>query len=214
MPGLPDYLDALRAHYGRPSPVDADSPFGRLVRAILAQGATPKKLEEALRSLRVYALLDPHKLRELDHDTVALAVQAAGMRHRKAARLKNFVAWFLDRFEGDLDRLREIPAPRLREQLLELEGMTPETADTILLEGLGMPVPVVDLPTYRVMTRHELALEDATYDDLQELVAKGLPKDAETLREFHSLIGVVGREYCRPKARCEKCPLKPLLPGK
>lgn len=208
MPGLRAYLDALRDHYGAPREPRSESPIEPFVRAILSPGASPKSLEKALHTLKVYGLLDARKIRELDADTLSMAVKAAGAA--KAARLKTFVAWFLERFDGDPERLKAVPVDRLRDELMESGGLSPETADTVLLHALGLATPVVDLSTYRVLTRHELVVEDAGYDDLKELVAKGLPKDAYA--EFHALTVAVGREYCRAKAKCEKCPLKPLLP--
>ncbi|MBI3855650.1 MAG: endonuclease III domain-containing protein, partial [Planctomycetes bacterium] len=99
------------------------------------------------------------------------------------------------------------------EELLEVKGVGPETADAILLYALGMPVFVVDAYAHRVLTRHDLAIEEATYDDLKEYFERHLPRDAKLYNEFHALIVSVGKEFCRPKARCERCPLKPFLPG-
>ena len=205
------YLDALRAHYGRPRAAEPETPFEPIVRAIVGQGATPKSLEKALHTMRVYGLLGLEKIRELDPDTLAMAIKPAGSAGAKAARLKTFAAWFTDRFGADPERLKALPPHRLREELLGIGGVGPETADLILQRGLGLSTAAVDTYTYRVFTRHELAIEDATYDDLKELVEKGL--DPGDYGEFHSLTGRVGREFCRPKARCEHCPLKPLLPG-
>lgn len=203
-------LDALRAHYGRPRSPEPETPFEPIVRAIVGQGASPKSLEKALHTLRVYGLLSLEKIRELDPDTIALAIKPAGSAGAKAARLKTFAAWFADRFDADPERLKALPPHRLREELLGIGGIGPETADRILQQGLGLPTAVVDAYTYRVFTRHELAIEDATYDDLKEMVEKGLAP--EEYADFQSRIDLVGREFCRPKARCEACPLKPLLP--
>lgn len=212
MPRLLPYLKALQAHYGPPPEASPDSPLEALVRALLSSGASTRSLDKAVKTMKVYGLLTLSRLRELDPDTLALAIKPAGSAHAKAARLKSFVAWFVDRFGGDEERLKAVPPHQLREELLGIGGIGPETADAVLLEGLGLPSAVVDTPTYRVLTRHEFAIEDAGYDDLKELVEKNLPRDAETLRTFRSLTDRVGREFCRPKARCEQCPLRHLLP--
>ena len=204
------YFDALRAHYGRTRAAESETPFEPIVRAIVGQGAPPKGLEKALHTLRVYGLMTLEKIRELDPDTIAMAIKPAGSAGAKAARLKTFAAWFADRFGADPERLKALPPHQLREELLGIGGVGPQTADLILQQGLGLPTAVVDTPTYRVFTRHELVVEDAGYEDLKELVEKGL--DREDYRDFHTLTGQVGREFCRPKARCENCPLKPLLP--
>jgi endonuclease-3 related protein len=212
MSRLAPYLEALRAHYGKARSADPDAPFEPVVRAILSPGASPKSLEKALHTMRVYGLLDPAKIRELDPDTIALALKPAGSAPAKAVRLKIFVAWVADRFGGDLERLKALPPHQLREELLAIGGFSPEAVDALLLLGLGLPTAVVDTHVYRVLTRHELAVEEAGYEDLKELLEKGLPRDARTLTEFRDLTDRVGREFCRPRPRCDQCPLRPLLP--
>jgi endonuclease III related protein len=214
MPPLKKYFDALRAHYGPPKWWPADSPFEVMVGAILTQNTSWKNVEKAIHNLKVYELLDARKIHELDQDTLAMAIKPAGTYNLKAARLKGFVAWFLERFDGDIDRMKQASPDRLREELLEVKGIGPETADAILLYALGMPVFVVDAYTHRMLTRHDLALEEATYDDLKEVFERNLPRDPKLYNDFHALIVAVGKEFCRPKAKCEECPLKPFLPGK
>jgi len=204
MSRLQPYLKALRAHYGPPRSPAPETPLEPFVRAILSPGTSSKSLEKAIHTMKVYGLLDLGKIRELDPDTLALAIKPAGSAHAKALRLKTFVAWFIDRFGADLERLKGLPPHQLREELLGIGGVGPETADLILQRGLGLPAAVIDTHTYRVLTRHDLAIEDATYEDLKELVEKNLPPDG--LGDFHALTGLVGREFCRPKARCETCP--------
>ena len=212
MADLTKYLEALRDRYGPQKWWPADSPFEVMVGAILTQNTAWKNVEKAIRNLKTYDLLDARKIHELDQDTLALAVKPAGTYNLKAARLKGFVAWFLERFDGDVERMKQSTPDRLREELLEVKGIGPETADAILLYALGMPVFVVDAYTYRVLTRHELALDEATYEDMKEYFERNLPRDATLYNDFHALIVSVGKEFCRPKARCEECPLKPFLP--
>ena len=212
MARLRNYLDALLAHYGPPKGRPGDTPFEVMVGAILAQNTAGKNVEKALQQLKTYDLLDARKIHELDQDTLALAIKPAGTYNLKAARLKGFVAWFLDRFEGDPEKMRQAPPQRLREELLEVKGIGPETADAILLYALEIPSFVVDTYAHRVLTRHELAMDEATYEDLKEYFEKNLPRDAKVYDDFHALIVSVGKEFCRPKARCEACPLKRFLP--
>jgi endonuclease-3 related protein len=212
MAALREYVDALLAHYGPPKWWPAETPFEVMVGAILTQNTAWKNVEKALRNLKTYDLLDPRKIHELDQDTLALAIKAAGTYNLKAARLKGFVAWYLERFEGDPEKMKRLPPGRLREELLEVKGIGPETADAILLYALEIPSFVVDAYAHRVLTRHELALDEATYDDLKEYFERNLPRDAKVYNDFHALIVSVGKEFCRPKARCEACPLKRFLP--
>jgi endonuclease-3 related protein len=212
MAPLRKYFDVLLAHYGPPKWWPADSPFEVMVGAILTQNTSWKNVEKAIRNLKVYGLLDAKKIHELDQDTLAMAIKPAGTYNLKAARLKGFVAWFLERFGGDAQRMKEATPDRLREELLEVKGIGPETADAILLYALAMPVFVVDAYTHRLLTRHELAMEEATYEDLKEYFERNLPRDARLFSDFHALIVAVGKDFCRAKARCEECPLKSFLP--
>jgi endonuclease-3 related protein len=212
MPRLAPYLDALRSRYGTPRSPEPATPLEPVLRAIVAAGATPKAVEKALHTMKVFGLLDVARIRELDPDTIAMAIKPVGGAHAKAARLKTFVAWFVDRFGGDVERLKALPPHQLRDELLGIGGVSPETADAILLEGLDVPAAVADTYAYRVLTRHEILGEEAGYDDVKDAIEKGLTGDAASLRDFRALADRVGREYCRPKARCEDCPLRPLLP--
>jgi endonuclease-3 related protein len=212
MAELRKYFDVLLAHYGPPKWWPAESPFEVMVGAILTQNTSWKNVEKAIHNLKVYELLDPRKIHDLDQDTLAMAIKPAGTYNLKAARLKGFVAWFLERFGGDLDRMKQASPDRLREELLEVKGIGPETADAILLYALEMPVFVVDAYTHRLLTRHNLALEEASYDDLKEVFERALPRDPKLYSDFHALIVSVGKDFCRPKAKCDECPLKSHLP--
>jgi endonuclease-3 related protein len=212
MAELRKYHDALLAHYGPPKWWPGDSPFEIMVGAILTQNTAWKNVEKAIANLKTYDLLDARKIHELDQDTLALAIKPAGTYNLKAARLKGFVDWLLARYDGDPEKMRQAPPGRLREELLEVKGIGPETADAILLYALEVPSFVVDTYAHRVLTRHELAMDEATYDDLKEYFERNLPRNAALYNDFHALIVSVGKEFCRPKARCEACPLKPFLP--
>jgi len=212
MADLKSYYKDLLDHYGPQRWWPAETPFEVMVGAILTQNTAWTNVEKAIRNLKSYGLLDPLKLHEIDQDTLALAIRPAGYFNVKAARLKSFMAWFVTRYGGEVERLKQIPAQRLREQLLEVKGIGPETADSILLYALELPTFVADTYTYRLLTRHGLLSEEAGYEDMQEFFEKNLPRDRALFNEFHALIVAVGKEFCRPKARCEQCPLRKRLP--
>lgn len=212
MPRLQEYLDALLEYYGRPAARTFPSRLEALVSAVLSQRSTPKKVAEALGYLKTYGLMELRKLHELDLGTLALALRPAGNGAAKAMKLKALVAWIVERHGGDLERLAQAPRERLREQLLEIQGLGLESADAVLLHGLGLPVFGIDVHAHRVAVRHGLAIDDTTYDDLRETFEKGLPRDPQLYVAFQALLGAVGKQYCGPKAKCEDCPLKPFLP--
>ncbi|HLF91839.1 MAG TPA: endonuclease III domain-containing protein [Planctomycetota bacterium] len=212
MADLRTYHRDLLRHYGPQEWWPGETPFEVMVGAILTQNTAWKNVEKAIATLKAYDLLDPHKIHALDQDTLALAIKPAGYFNVKARRLKSFVEWFVTKHGADVESLRRLAPDRLREELLAVKGVGPETADSILLYALDLPSFVVDAYTYRVLTRHGLIGEEATYDDLKEFVEKRLPRDVPLFNEFHALIVAVGKQYCRTKARCEECPLKGHLP--
>jgi endonuclease-3 related protein len=209
---LADYARDLLAHYGPQGWWPAESPFEVMVGAVLTQNTSWRNVEKAIATLRTYGLLDPHRIHEIDQDTLALAIRSAGTFNLKAKRLKSLVEWFVTRFGADPGRMKEVPPDRLREELLGLHGIGPETADSILLYAVGVPTFVVDTYAHRVVTRHGLLGEEATYDDLKELFERELPRDPALYNEFHALLVAVGKDFCRPTARCESCPLRGHLP--
>ena len=212
MADLRTYHRDLLSPYGPQEWWPGETPFEVMVGAILTQNTAWKNVEKAIATLKAYDLLDPHKIHALDQDTLALAIKPAGYFNVKARRLKSFVEWFVTKHGADVESLRRLAPDRLREELLAVKGVGPETADSILLYALDLPSFVVDAYTYRVLTRHGLIGEEATYDDLKEFVEKRLPRDVPLFNEFHALIVAVGKQYCRTKARCEECPLKGHLP--
>ena len=107
--------------------------------------------------------------------------------------------------------LEGIDTGRLREELLTIKGVGRETADSILLYAFDRPIFVVDAYTARVVFRHELIAPDADYEQLKELFESSLPVDTQLFNEYHALLVRVGKEFCRPKARCPGCPLEKLL---
>ena len=98
----------------------------------------------------------------------------------------------------------------LRKKLLGVKGVGKETADSILLYALEHPIFVVDAYTYRVFTRHYLMEEEAGYDELQELAMDHVENKVDHYNEFHALLVMVGKDFCKPKPRCEGCPLNGL----
>jgi endonuclease-3 related protein len=212
MRDLPAYYRALLKRFGPQRWWPGETPFEVMVGAILTQNTAWSNVEKAIHNLKTYDLLDPHKLHELDHDTLALAIKPAGYFNVKARRLKSFIEWFVTKYEGDVGALKRVAPDRLREELLSVKGIGPETADSILLYALDVPSFVVDAYTYRLLTRHDLIGEEATYDDMKELFEKRLPRDRKLYNEFHALIVAVGKDFCRSKARCDECPLKRFLP--
>ena len=148
-----------------------------------------------------------------DHD-LAEAVRPSGYYNLKARRLRSFLDFLNDRYRGNLRAMFRQPLHTLREDMLSVNGVGPETADSILLYAGDLPVFVVDLYTKRVVTRHGWLPHDVDYDGMQKWFASLLPRDVELYKDFHAQLVAVGNEFCRATPRCENCPLRGFLDGK
>ncbi len=106
------------------------------------------------------------------------------------------------------------PTPELREKLLSVHGIGPETADSILLYAGNHPVFVVDAYTHRIFGRHGITNGKPDYENVRALIETSIPQQPQLFNEFHALIVNTGKNWCRKSApRCEECPLRPLLPA-
>ncbi len=186
-----------------------ESPFEVCVGAILTQNTNWQNVERAINNLKKKGFLSPQALYELPEGILAELIRPAGYFRVKARRLKNFIRFLVENFEGDLTGLFALPLEKARQALLAVSGIGPETADSILLYAGEKPTFVIDSYTRRILLRHGLATEDMGYEDLREMFMRHLPKDPALYNEYHALLVAVGKNFCRPqKPRCEDCPLK------
>ncbi len=184
-----------------------ETRFEIITGAILTQNTSWANVEKAITNLKSANRLTPEKLHHLDPAQLAELIRPAGYYNIKAKRLKNFVNWLFDNYDGKLANLESIDTEQLRAELLAIKGVGRETADSILLYAFDRPIFVVDAYTARIVFRHGLIGPDADYEQLRELFESSLPADTQLFNEYHALLVRVGKEFCRPKARCTDCPL-------
>lgn len=208
--------DTLLEAFGPQGWWPGETPFEVMVGAVLTQNTNWRNVERAIDNLKRGDLLEPRRLARLSEDELARLIQPAGFFRVKARRLKALVDWLMESAGGEVERLRRRPPGRLREELLGVPGVGPETADSILLYALEKPVFVVDAYTRRVLRRHRLIDERAGYDEVQRLFQSSLPRRAALYNEYHALLVELGKRYCRPRPRCRGCPARPVLgePGR
>ena len=187
-----------------------ETQFEIILGAILTQNTSWANVEKAIANLKAADLLSPARLHEFDIARLAELIRPAGYFNIKAKRLKSFLNWLFDRYHGELADLEHINTQQLRAELLAVKGIGPETADSILLYAFGRPVFVVDAYTARISVRHRLIEPDAGYEQLQDLFQSNLMPDAQLFNEYHALLVRLGKEFCKPKARCPGCPLEKL----
>ncbi|MDI9569351.1 MAG: endonuclease III domain-containing protein [Pseudomonadota bacterium] len=184
-----------------------DSPLEVIVGAILTQNTSWKNVEKAIALLRRRDLLSAAALEAIPTPELALMIRSSGYYNIKAQRLKAFLAFLRDEFDGSLETMFAADVPMLRERLLGIKGIGAETADSILLYGGGKPVFVVDAYTRRILSRHGLVAARSSYGEIQRLFMDRLPADAALFNQYHALIVHVGKHYCRKQPRCRECPL-------
>jgi endonuclease-3 related protein len=213
MPDLRAAFKAMLDHFGPQHWWPGDSSLEIAIGAILTQNTSWRNVTKALDNLKGRDVMDPHALDRLPLAELAELIRPAGYFRLKAKRLKNFLRWLVDRFDGSMDAMAAVGLSTLREELLSINGIGPETADSILLYAVGKPTFVVDAYTHRIAVRHGWIDPEAGYDELKEYFEGLLPGDVATLNEMHALIVNVGKRLCRPReALCGDCPLKPFLP--
>jgi endonuclease-3 related protein len=202
----------LHSRFGPQHWWPGETDFEMMVGAILTQNTNWGNVERALGNLRAAGALNPRRLAELPPERLAEIIRPSGCFRVKAKRLRAFVLWLRRRQPGAENKFfRGTPTALLRQELLGLHGIGPETADSILLYALRRRKFVVDAYTRRVLARHGLAAPGATYSEIQSLFERNLSPSRRLYNEYHALIVRLGKEFCRAKPRCDHCPLEPLL---
>lgn len=192
----------------------ARTPFEVIVGAILTQNTAWQNVEKAMANLRRERLLTPQALERVSMQRLARLVRPSGYFRQKAKKLKAFVRFLRNEYGGSLPRMFATPTLELREQLLGVFGIGPETADSILLYAGGHPIFVVDAYTHRILGRHGIGPGKPDYEAVRAMFEANLPADARLYNEFHALLVNVGKNWCRPREpRCSECPLKDHLPA-
>lgn len=204
---LLDLYERLYAAFGPRHWWPADSAFEVAVGAILTQNTAWRNVKKAIDNLKAGSLLSPEALHRLPVEDLATVIRPAGYYNIKAKRLKHFVAFLHHECGGDLERLFSAPVDALRSKLLSVNGIGPETADSILLYAGNKPTFVVDAYTARILARHGLVPEDAAYDEVRDIFMDYLEPDVGMFNEYHALVVHLGHAFCLKRTpRCKECP--------
>ena len=174
------YYHALFHAWGPQHWWPAQSRFEVIVGAYLTQNTAWTNVEKALANLRSARLLSVTGIRRASLAELERLIRPAGYFRQKAKRLKIFVTFLDQQYGGSLTKLFSCPTEKLREELLNLHGVGPETADSILLYAGNHPVFVVDAYTRRILARHEILPEGAAYDEIRELFEQELAPVADS----------------------------------
>src|SRR4029077_846420 len=219
------------------------SRFEVIVGAYLTQNTNWSNVEKAMANLRRARLLSVRAMRAMPLDELEALVRPSGYFRQKARNLKTFIAFLDHQYSGSLTRMFAQPTEKLRAELLDLNGVGPETAHAILLYAGNPPVFVVDAYPRRVLLRHGIIGKKTSYEEIRAMIEQAIssaaaeflaaPKPgsdprhpvsrmsraarsalAQHYNELHALIVRVGNHYCRSTPQCEQCPLRMFLRSK
>ncbi|HAS88478.1 MAG TPA: endonuclease [Desulfovibrio sp.] len=209
---LIEYYEALSQKLGPSNWWPGETPFEIAVGAILVQNTNWTNVEKAINNLKENDGLTTQGLRKFSMEELQELIKPSGFFRMKAVRLNNFLDFLDDNSARCITDLEEVKTPQLREKLLAVNGIGPETADSILLYALNKPVFVVDAYTRRIFNRHMLIHEDINYHELQDFFMDVLDPDVEMYNEYHALIVRTAKAWCKKSnPDCENCPLGKFL---
>ena len=205
---LMEMYEAMRRRFGHQGWWPGDGPLEICVGAILTQNTNWKNVEKAIANLRAAGCMSVGALHAKPQPALAELIRPAGYFNVKAKRLKNFIAHVYESFGDDIEAFLDRSVTTLREELLSINGIGRETADSMILYAAGRPTFVVDAYTYRILLRHGLIAPEDDYEAIKDLMEASLPEDVELWNDYHAQLVAVGKNCCRPTARCEGCPLE------
>lgn len=189
----------------------AATRFEVIVGAILTQNTSWSNVEKAIANLKAAGALSAASLRRMPSEKLAQLIRPSGYYNQKAIKLKNFLAYFFQNYNGSIKAMAARPMPALREELLAVHGIGPETADSILLYALDKPSFVVDAYTRRILQGHGVIGEKASYHDIRRLFMDALKPDVYVYNEYHALLVRVAKEHYSGRKKTDgNSPLGPL----
>ncbi|MCU0820979.1 MAG: endonuclease III domain-containing protein [Spirochaetes bacterium] len=212
-PSLNKIYRALLKTYGPQYWWPGDTPFEISIGAILTQNVSWKNVETAIGNLKAEKLITPKTLYGAPDKKIAPLIRPTGYYNQKTKKIKNFLGWF-KRYNFSFARLEKIEPAVLRQELLSINGIGPETADSILLYAISKKIFVVDAYTKRIFGRIGFFSEKSTYHEIQDFFHGHFRGDVSDYNEFHALIVKHGKDVCRTKPLCGECCIKEVCMGR
>ncbi len=195
----------LLNHYGPRNWWPAETPFEVVIGAILTQNTNWNNVEKAIANLRKGEALTLGAILNLPLETLEQLIRPSGFFRQKAERLQLFCRYLQEHHQGSLEHLFDRELNLVREELLQLKGIGPETADSILLYAGQRLSFVVDAYTYRLFGRLGILSGKEKYSAVRELFMSNLRQDVQLYNEYHALIVIHCKNFCRKKPLCDSC---------
>jgi len=204
---------ALRRRFGHRKWWPAETPLEMCIGAVLTQNTAWKNVTQAISNLKAAGAIDLFAIHEMPAEDLATLIKPSGYYNVKAKRLKSLVRHIVTRYNAELSSMLALPLGVLRKELLTVNGVGKETADSIILYAAQKPIFVVDAYTKRVLFRHGLLTGEGDYDTVQGYFHRHLPRDTSLFNDYHAQFVAVGKHYCKTKPMCKECPLTEVLPS-
>ena len=178
--------------------------------AILTQNTSWKNVEKAIIQLTNNNLINIKKIIKINNDELAKIIKSSGYHNQKAKKLENFCLFLKSNYNSDLKKLFSLEIKTLRNELLSVNGIGPETSDSIILYAAKKPIFAIDAYTKRIYSRVFGIKKELKYDELQKIFMENLPNDEKLFNEYHALLVELGKNICKTKPLCDKCPINKL----
>ena len=204
---LMEMYQKMIRHFGRLNWWPAQTPFEVCIGAILTQNTAWTNVERAIANLKEARCLSAEGIETSDPERLAELIRPSGYYNQKAKKLKTFVRFFAHEYGASFQQWQQESLGEARTKLLSVNGIGPETADSILLYALNKPIFVVDAYTRRIFSRHGFFPENSTYHEMQAFFSRYLPQETSLYNEFHAQVVYTGKTFCRMRPLCEGCPL-------
>lgn len=221
---LLDIYDRLHRHYGYEAhwwPLfTADWRWEIMLGSVLVQQTQWERVEGAIQRLDALGLVDVRALALADVPTIVETIRPVAYYNAKAPSIKHLASYIVERYDGDLLRLFDQPTAELRQELLRLPHVGPETADTMLVYAAHHASFVVDAYLRRLFARLGVIEDVATrpYEQVRAIFEAALPADldlsayphlngsrARLFWDYHALIVEHGIHHCLSRRpRCDE----------
>ncbi len=205
---LRDMFERLLSYYGPQKWWPAESPLEVILGLILVRNSQWSVAARVIDRLKFAGMMQIKQLQQLSDDELLDFIRPVGRQNAKAALIRRFVDEIAEKWSGFLMPFLSRETKIVRDELLALPGIGPETADMILLYAANHPVCPVDDYTRRIFSRHGLADEKSHSESLAHLIHDAFGPNSQVLNELHALIVQTGRNFClKSNPRCDGCPL-------
>jgi len=209
---LLEIYSQLLNHFGHRNWWPGETKWEIVVGAILTQNVSWKNVVQAMENLKKAGVFPLEELYQRPVEEIAELIRSSRYYNMKAKKLKAIASHIMKKYNGNIEFFLhpERNLSDLRQELLEIWGIGPETADSILLYAGELPSFVVDAYTKRIYNRLGIFPEAITYDEMRDYFMNNLPEDTLLFNDYHAQIVALGHNICRNKPKCQECPLKNL----